>query len=72
MGSGLFQPWHLILILAIALIVLGPGKVGDLGSSLGRSVREFRQAVREEEESSQRQGNSASSDDPEDLPPRAS
>ena len=42
MFEGLLQPTHLILILAIALIVVGPGKVGDLGGQLGKSVREFR------------------------------
>lgn len=42
MFEGLLQPTHLVLILAIALIVVGPGKIGDLGGQLGRSVREFR------------------------------
>lgn len=42
MIEGLLQPTHLILILAIALIVVGPGKIGDLGGQLGKSVREFR------------------------------
>ena len=42
MFEGLLQPTHLILILAIALIVVGPGKIGDLGGQLGKSVREFR------------------------------
>lgn len=42
---GALEPWHLIVILGIALIVLGPGKMGDLGSTLGRSVRDFRDTV---------------------------
>lgn len=41
---GLIEPGHLILILLIALILLGPGRIGDLGGQLGRSVREFRDA----------------------------
>lgn len=36
---------ELIIILIIALIVLGPGKLPDVAQSLGRSVREFRKAV---------------------------
>ena len=36
---------ELILILVIALIVLGPGKLPEVASSLGRSVREFRKAA---------------------------
>lgn len=36
---------ELIIILIIALIVLGPGKLPDVASSLGRSLREFRKAA---------------------------
>jgi TatA/E family protein of Tat protein translocase len=38
-------PGELILILVIALVVLGPGKLPDVASSLGKSVREFRRAA---------------------------
>ena len=44
MGEGLFQPAHLVLILGLALLVLGPGKLSEVGSELGKSVREFRRA----------------------------
>jgi sec-independent protein translocase protein TatA len=50
MFEGLLQPTHLILILLIALIVVGPGKLSDLGGSLGKSLREFKQAVNEVED----------------------
>lgn len=36
---------ELVVILVIALLVFGPGKLPDLGRSLGRSLREFRQAM---------------------------
>lgn len=38
-------PGELILILVIALVVLGPGKLPDVAQSLGKSVREFRKAA---------------------------
>src|SRR5262245_44100134 len=38
-------PGELILILVIALVVLGPGKLPDVASSLGKSLREFRKAA---------------------------
>ncbi len=47
---GLLQPGHLILILIIALVVIGPGKLSSLGGALGKSIRDFRQAVRPESE----------------------
>jgi sec-independent protein translocase protein TatA len=36
---------ELIIILIIALIVLGPGKLPDVASSLGKGLREFRKAA---------------------------
>jgi sec-independent protein translocase protein TatA len=47
MFEGLFQPTHLILVLAIALIVFGPGKLPDLGKALGESIRELKKALNE-------------------------
>ena len=43
---GMGMP-EIILILAIALIVIGPRKLPDLGRSLGRALREFRKATTE-------------------------
>ena len=36
---------ELIIILIIALVVLGPGRLPDVAQSLGKSVREFRKAA---------------------------
>ena len=38
-------PMELIVILVIALLILGPGKLPDVGSALGKSIREFRKAA---------------------------
>jgi len=45
MFEGLLQPTHLILILAIVLIIFGPGKLPELGKTLGTGIREFREAA---------------------------
>jgi sec-independent protein translocase protein TatA len=37
-------PGELIIVLIIALVVVGPGKLPDVGSALGKSIREFRKA----------------------------
>ena len=37
-------PLELVIILVIALLVLGPGKLPEVGSALGKSIREFRKA----------------------------
>jgi sec-independent protein translocase protein TatA len=45
MFEGLFQPTHLIIILIIAVVVLGPGKVAKMGGSLGKNIRGFKKAA---------------------------
>ena len=35
---------ELVLILVIALVVFGPGKLPDVGRALGKSIREFKNA----------------------------
>lgn len=52
MFEGLFQPMHLLLILVIALIVFGPGKLPELGGSLGKAIRDFKKAIAEPEKQS--------------------
>lgn len=37
--------WEIAIILAIALIVLGPSKLPELARSLGKGLREFRKAT---------------------------
>ena len=43
-------PGELIIVLIIALIVVGPGKLPDVGSALGKSIREFRRAASDVQE----------------------
>lgn len=38
---------ELILILVIALIIFGPGKLPDVGKALGRGIKEFKSASKE-------------------------
>jgi sec-independent protein translocase protein TatA len=38
-------PMELIVVLAIALIVLGPKRLPDAGKSIGKGMREFKDAI---------------------------
>jgi sec-independent protein translocase protein TatA len=40
-------PWELILLLVIVLVIFGPGKLPDIGSAVGKGIREFRKASTE-------------------------
>ena len=37
-----FHPTYLIILLIVVLIIFGPGKLPELGSAIGRGIREFR------------------------------
>jgi sec-independent protein translocase protein TatA len=50
MGEGLFSPWHILLIVLIALVLFGPGKFADLGKGLGEGIRNFKSAMKDPEE----------------------
>ena len=50
MFEGLFQPTHLLVIFAIALLVFGPKKLPELGKGIGEGIRGFKSAMKAEEE----------------------
>jgi sec-independent protein translocase protein TatA len=50
MGEGLFQPLHILLIVAIALLVFGTSKFSSLGKGLGEGIRNFKAAMKDGEE----------------------
>ncbi len=39
------SPAHLLIIMLVALIVVGPGKLPEVGAAIGRSLREFQKAT---------------------------
>ncbi len=43
-------PLELGIVLAILVVLFGASKLGDLGGSVGRAIREFRQEVKEGEQ----------------------
>ena len=59
---GYFQtPWHIVLLLLIALLLFGGKRLPEIGKSLGHGMREFKDAVT---------GNSSDDDDAQlELPP---
>ena len=44
MGLPNIGPVELIIILVIALLILGPGKLPEVGSAFGKTIREFKKA----------------------------
>jgi len=58
---GYFQtPWHIVLLLLIALLLFGGKRLPEIGKSLGHGMREFKYALN---------GHSEHSDPQPELPP---
>jgi TatA/E family protein of Tat protein translocase len=69
--NGIGAP-ELIIILVIALIVVGPGRLPDVGSALGKSIREFRKAATDVNEATSLEPTpSSSASKPQSAPPMA-
>ncbi len=49
MLRGLFEPMHLLIILVIVLLIFGPSRLGDIGKGLGKSIRDFKKAMSDDE-----------------------
>jgi len=54
MFEGLFQPLHLILVLAIVLLLFGPKRLPELSKGLGQAIRGFKRALYEEPDSGEK------------------
>ncbi len=52
--------WELLIIVAIVLLIFGPGRLGDVGGAVGKSIREFRKSSRDGDDSSSSPKNSES------------
>jgi sec-independent protein translocase protein TatA len=49
-AMGMFTGhWPLILILVIVLIILGPGKLPQIGGAIGGAIKEFRKSTAKDE-----------------------
>ena len=44
---GNIGPWELVLVLVIALIIFGPGKLPEVAKSVGKGINEFKKASNE-------------------------
>jgi sec-independent protein translocase protein TatA len=47
MIEDLLRPSHLLLILAVALLLFGPKKLGELGKGLGEGIRNFKAGLKD-------------------------
>jgi len=62
-GLGLQE---LLVILVIALVIFGPSKLPQIGSGLGKAIRDFKKGVTGDD--NKEAGKEAKKDNPKDLP----
>jgi sec-independent protein translocase protein TatA len=48
--GDILQPTHLLFVLVVALLVLGPKRLPEVGRSLGKGLRDFKSALGGEEQ----------------------
>jgi sec-independent protein translocase protein TatA len=60
MLTNVLQPTHLIIVLVVALLILGPKRLPEAGRALGQGLKEFRDSI-----------SSSHGDDPQDQIPAA-
>lgn len=49
MFEGLFQPTHLLVILGVLLLVMGPKRLPELGRGLGDGIKGFKESMKGKE-----------------------
>jgi sec-independent protein translocase protein TatA len=49
---GFITPTEAVVVLVIALIIFGPGKLPELGKSLGKGIKEFKSVTSDDQQTS--------------------
>jgi sec-independent protein translocase protein TatA len=65
MLTNILQPTHLIVVLVVALLILGPKRLPDAGRALGQGLKEFKNSISPTDDDPQNQTSTATSSTPE-------
>jgi sec-independent protein translocase protein TatA len=66
MVGDILQPTHLLFVLVVALLVLGPKRLPEVGRALGDGIRDFKSAISGESDDRQKDtGSLLTFDEPE-------
>ncbi len=63
------QPWHLIAIAIVALLIFGPRRLPEIGRNIGKAINEFRQGAREMTDSLKEEVNRPAETSAQSTPP---
>jgi sec-independent protein translocase protein TatA len=48
--AGVVGPWQIVLIIAVALLMFGGKKIPELMSGIGKGMKDFKKAIKEDDE----------------------
>ncbi len=63
------QPWHLIVIAIVALLIFGPARLPEIGRNIGKAITEFRRGAKEMTESIKEEVNRPAENSAQAAPP---
>jgi sec-independent protein translocase protein TatA len=57
-----FGVWELVIILVIVIAIFGAGKLGSLGGAVGKGVKDFRAAVKDDKAAAEEKAKAAAAE----------
>ena len=60
---GGFSIWHLLVVLVVAMLLFGAGRVSEMGKGLGEGIRNFKKGLKEEDDEAPRPKRQTADDD---------
>ena len=45
-----FSGWELLIVLAVILLLFGPGRIGKIAGELGQGIKNFREGLKNKDE----------------------
>lgn len=55
---GMFGPWQIVLVVIVVLLLFGGRKIPELMRGLGGGIKEFKDAVKEDEKDDKKKNSS--------------
>jgi len=65
--AGVVGPWQIILIVAVALLMFGGKKIPELMGGIGKGMKDFKKAIKEDDETPKETPNDSTKDSSGDV-----
>ena len=69
---GWFSPWELLLLILLVLVIFGPKRLPEMGKSLGKGMREFKDSITGKDDDPVKQASELPAAEPKETVPVSS